>query len=420
MNDWEKRFQEHQLHQLMSEIKGLHKGGKLTTDDPAVLGPYQRLISVLTHIEDTLDSLEPNLLVNVSPLDQMVNPATQVRNFLQAFYKDNSPGPLTNANSQADQLLNFLNNPILSCGQLQPKSLSRAAKEFASATGEIVENLRAKRDALSKQFDEFARNISKHENRLAEHEKAIDSQKNRIDNIVSQFQEQFSQAEERRRVEFEKTASERTNVFNSFKESVESQLVQFFAKGEQEHSELRIALDDQAKNIIAVLNEKKKQASDLVNVIGNIGTTGQYDNHALSDRRSADRWRLVAIAFMFALVAAAVLTVTLAYRTQQADWRMTLVRAFTTVTFAIPAFYAARESQKHRRMEHRYRKMQLELASLDPFLEKLPEEKRHALKAELTEKFFGQPEPLEKEEEPVTAVTLFGLLKMVLQNLTKK
>lgn len=218
MNDWEKRFQEHQLHQLMSEIKGLHEGGKLTTDDPAVLGPYQRLISVLTHIEDTLDSLEPNLIVNVTPLDQMVNPARQVRNFLQAFYKDNSPGPLKNANSQADQLLNFLNNPILSCGQLQPKSLSRAAKGFASATGEIVENLRAKRDALSKQFDEFARNISKHENRLAEHEKAIDSQKNRIDNIVSQFQEQFSQAEERRRVEFEKNASERTNVFNSFKE----------------------------------------------------------------------------------------------------------------------------------------------------------------------------------------------------------
>ena len=48
------------------------------------------------------------------------------------------------------------------------------------------------------------------------------------------------------------------------------------------------------------------------------------------------------------------------------------------------------------------RKAELELASLDPFLEKLPEETRFKVKEELTSKFFGSSTADIKDDEPVT------------------
>jgi len=67
--------------------------------------------------------------------------------------------------------------------------------------------------------------------------------------------------------------------------------------------------------------------------------------------------------------------------------------------------------------------MELELASIDPYLESLPEDKRHTLKETLAQRFFGQPEKTEvimDGEDIVTAKSLFDLFKEVIKHLVKK
>lgn len=62
-------------------------------------------------------------------------------------------------------------------------------------------------------------------------------------------------------------------------------------------------------------------------------------------------------------------------------------------------------------LENHNRKAELELASLDPFLEKLPEETRHKVKEELTSKFFGLSSTEVKDDESVSYLALLDLLK---------
>jgi len=303
---------------------------------------------------------------------------------------------------------------------LQPKNLTRGVKEFSSAVIEVSDNMKLKQDEAQKQFEEFKGDITRQKDKIVEHDRTIETQKTRIDNIISQLQDQFSQAEERRRVEFDKHTAERTKSITTLIDEIKEKGESFIEEKEEEHTKLCADLNKKGDSIISALLDKRDEASNLVHIIGNIGVSGQYDNFAIADRKLANRWRGIALVFMVLLVVGSIATVFYAFKNGYSDWRMTGIRIFTTLTIAIPAFYAARESSKHRRMEQRLRKMQLELASIDPYLEVLPEATRNELKAKLTEKFFGQPEPPEKEDEPLSIGSLYDLLKMVLQNITKK
>ena len=55
----------------------------------------------------------------------------------------------------------------------------------------------------------------------------------------------------------------------------------------------------------------------------------------------------------------------------------------------LPAFYAIKESAKHRDAANRIQRIELELAALEPFISGLDEAKQKEIKANLTPKYFG-------------------------------
>ena len=82
------------------------------------------------------------------------------------------------------------------------------------------------------------------------------------------------------------------------------------------------------------------------------------------------------------------------------DWKMSLVRILSALVLTYPATYAARESAKHRKLENLNRKSELELASINPFIEMLSDEKKESIKEKLVEKYFGNSEGyLDKESD---------------------
>ena len=78
------------------------------------------------------------------------------------------------------------------------------------------------------------------------------------------------------------------------------------------------------------------------------------------------------------------------FKAEKFGWDMALFRVLTAAKFAAPGIYCAMESSKHRRKEQENRKIELELASISSFLEKLNDlEASKEILKKLAPEYFG-------------------------------
>jgi hypothetical protein len=184
-------------------------------------------------------------------------------------------------------------------------------------------------------------------------------------------------------------------------------------------AELSKQLKASGDDLLKQMEDKKDSAAKVLNVSTNVAVSGSYGRYAQYEKIGAEIFRVVALVFMVLLIVGAYRTITLALAVEIIDWKLLAIRAITTFTLAIPAFYAVRESNKHRIAEYRYRKMQLELAAIDPYLELLEKTQRDQIKEKLSEKFFAQPETKD-DTNNVDAGSLLDILKQIVLTLVKK
>ena len=96
-------------------------------------------------------------------------------------------------------------------------------------------------------------------------------------------------------------------------------------------------------------------------------------------------------------------------------------RAFVAIAFGIGAAWAAREAEKHQQAERHNRKMELELASISPYLALLPDDTQFAVKTDLAKRLFGQMGPnSESKNDPQVTGSALDLVRMALEMLAKK
>jgi len=72
------------------------------------------------------------------------------------------------------------------------------------------------------------------------------------------------------------------------------------------------------------------------------------------------------------------------------DWRVTLGRVPFSLILFVPAFYLARESNKHRNNEILNRRRELILSTIDPYLALLDGKKAEEIKVEIAKGIFSE------------------------------
>lgn len=80
------------------------------------------------------------------------------------------------------------------------------------------------------------------------------------------------------------------------------------------------------------------------------------------------------------------------------------VRFVTAIAITLPAFYTARESARHRTNADRARTRDIELATLDPFIELLGN--KDEIKAKLVERYFGNDVEAHEIKQPIDTKVL--------------
>ena len=221
------------------------------------------------------------------------------------------------------------------------------------------------------------------------------------------------------RVEIISASSE---IKADYTESSAEMTVQF--NQEVTDRELRFAelvndLNEIAKTSIDNLTRHEKSARDIVQVVGNIGVTGNYDNVAISESKQANLWRWITIG-LFGISIAIVLVSAGVHVYQQlhgdegsgAIWQF-LVRIATATIIALPAFYTARESARHRTNADRARQKELELASLGPFIELLPDPTKEAIRERMADRYFGSDAEPHDIKSPISVDDAAKLIDVV-------
>ena len=234
---------------------------------------------------------------------------------------------------------------------------------------------------------------------------------------LAEFQKQFSTAQDTRGKDF---AAEIKKIGEEFVKQTSKFETDFKAASENRKTTFETivaAATERSNTHFDFLKKREEEVNKIFGAIGTASLAGNFKNTADRDAGAANMLRWIALVLMGAMVGIAVWAFTYSL-THPTDWEVFAFRLGTCVILAIPAFYAANESSKHRERERLNRKVHLELSAIDAYLVLLPEQQRNDIKGKLTEKFFGVAEA-KHEGEAVTKKDLFGIVSNAVNNLTK-
>jgi len=437
-------------------------------DSPSLDG-LERVRAVLTFTGKRLAGADPQLM-HPAPLQDIASHLQSTLSEIDAFVADGDAVHITNANSQADSILAYLPainysfvaddwmalrdagvsyRESLEQNLLSTKeSLSKISADFAQLEQRISElstvesDERAKISSLSTDFQsqftvaqenrnrEFAQQVDAAisqvksdatgvQQRLSELATEIGTERDRLTSLTTEFQSQFSTAQETRNREFAEVQSNRQEKFSTlladYKQRLSDQNAEFskqrdtaFQDYEKNVAALNSQYSESAAAILDQIEQHKQDVEKLVGVIGNLGVTSGYLKTANHARLMTWIWQGITVAAMGGIIFIAAI----AFMPLVQDaftWEGFAGRVFVSLTVGVLAAYAAAQADKHSQVERRNRKLALELEAIGPFLAPLPVEKQEEFRLEMGNRSFGRDESGldgKAEKSPATMIDI--------------
>ena len=339
---------------------------------------------------------------------------------LNSFVGNNNIGHVNNATNNINSAINRVRNlPFpLAKGDFD---FSRVISNFQQLTQDNYKRLEEINNKSQADLKATEQDLVAKRQQIEALEKQLTEKDIEIKNALSKHSSEFETLKT-------KSASDVEEEKRKFNISIEADRKSFKERFDTDNEvykktfgDTKTVLDNQSIQIIDNLNSKLGEAKNIVNIIGNVGVTGNYQNIANQHNRSADFFRWVALFFMV-LMSGLLIWSILDLSTGEFNMYKSLVRILAAAVLTYPAVYASRESTRHRNLETINRNLELELASIGPFIELLPEDKKQKIKEDLVNKYFGNHSPASDknvESEDVSINAMEKLLKALLPYIKK-
>lgn len=432
MPTWIQLYKNHKIHEYIEVFRNNFNKIMEVVDanNEEMIYDVNRINKIVSYFADALNKSDPDL-ISADILNNCTTSINLINTELYAYHANSTVVNIANAVINAEMLLNYSTKlPVLITSK-DKKSMSEfisdyydsniklktAFKEAAEkATDNLNNEMQLLKDAHTKLMTDLAR-LTIDFNKTKE---GIETQKSRLDTAITTFVDQSTKNEEIRKEQFAKTQENYKQIHDNNISSNGIEFRSFMDSYKSEKDKTIISIESQTNDMITYINDKLKQATDIVKIIGGITLTGNYKNIAHSEGAKADLFQRIALFLFIAMVLVVALTVMLS-NSNEFNWKLAIFRTSVAIMLAVPATYAAKESAKHRAYEQRNRTLELELATIDPYIESMPSQNKIEIKQKLTDRFFGAVEN-EKEYKEDTAHTknILDILKLAIENLTKK
>lgn len=266
----------------------------------------------------------------------------------------------------------------------------RAEAGIGSIEG-VGRSIKEKEQEIIAARDKFQTQIAELGTQIESFKSQLEAQKIRVDELVASQSLAFQTTQTERTTAFTQEAEKRKTTFTQESEVRKTTFDQWSKDSDEKFEKLLTDSKSNAAANLVKMNEHLDRAKEILGIVAASVVGGHYKETAERDFKSANLYRRFALAF-FVVMAGMIAYVVLSVNGNGFRWEMGLFRVGVGMALLIPAYYCAKESSKHREAERRNRRLQIELATIEPYLEKLdsPEEMKAILKEKANSYFMGQ------------------------------
>lgn len=383
MNRWQQNFESHQIHET---LKALHTYVNTIFDDTdeSEYTERRRFLKIIAAYQEILEGLDPEL-VPMNHLDSL-NTALrqqQIWNQAVAYEQNGDVAHLVMANDHLTQQLSQLS--ILMAIAKKTK-FTKPFRKIEEVVDQFFNTVTEKKDFLIEEIQILSTSIAERQTELQKLETLIETRKNETDALTAQWQSQFSEAQERRSLDY-------TTWREKIDEKTETSIQALIDKSKIVLTEKQTSFNGEIDFILDDADEKHKAILELYELTAGDSVGAGYIKNANEEMTQANTWRWISIGFIGATVAWLVFVYfcnSLCHFDTHTFWEKIITAFSLTGVLLYGAAFASQQSTKHRNNEKRARWFALEVKAFDPFVSSLPETQRNVLKQQLSERLFGQ------------------------------
>lgn len=383
----QEQYKTHQVHKTLDDLGQQlqdKKPGNFENCGDDVKLPYERLRYLVDIFKSAIKKSDP-LFTSVAILTEINNDLNIVRQHWNNYLIE----PNRHWQALNNVLDPLLKKVVILFAPNAPKSISESIRSF-------IDGVHAEKDKLSKIVldvqkvaNESNVQFKQVEQKLDELKLDVDKQKIRLDTMLTEQTSVFNNSETSRNQKF-------TQAQQQQKEDFDAEIEEFTArKGEviklhaAKLNEIEVKSSQDSESLVEKIQLQLDKAVEIVGTIVTTSISGDYKLIANREYKNAWRMRLVALAF-FGLMALMVGMVIYDLHGDAAkNWEVFAIRISLSLVFGLPGIYLAKESARHWSAEKNNRRLALELATLDPFINKLDESKRVEILMKKADEYFG-------------------------------
>lgn len=250
-------------------------------------------------------------------------------------------------------------------------SIQLYKRELKNLTTEIEE-------LKEKTTDEFKKIKENDNNELEIINKKQEETQNNINDQIVEFNAKIS--------EMQNTIDLKNEELENLKDSYNKTLENIQQNYENKIMSLESQATDDFDKIKDDISKKDEKISELIGIIGNKANVGEYKTNADKAHTERVRWQIATV-IIFGIAFVMMGLITLFTK----DYNITtLARYVVSVILLGMSGYTAKQASNQRKDEIYFRKQQLELASIDIYLDDMPDDIKVEIKKDLSNKIFGQ------------------------------
>ncbi len=376
----EEKINEHPSLSRAEEVRSLLDVLEELDLSTEVRESLHRLRRVIDLFLNQVSSADPEL-TSFQALKSADQQFSKIKQELTQYKSNKNANHITNASTAADSILSTARALWIPAVDLDLDQVRDAISSFRKSVGQNARYAEQELAETRKAIESLREEANALKNSIRE-------QKSRLDSVVNEFQSQFSKAEEARRSESASVLKEEEGKMEQLRSSYEEKFEASIEGSETRFNSISENLSAKAGGIISEIEKFKEKAERLIHVIANTGMVGGCQRVANEERKVGRFWDGVSLLSLAGMVGFAIY----AFHGTFDDFNpgVFLARFGVVLTFGALAGYAARQADKHHKVERRNRRVELELASIDPFLAELPDEERNQIKAAVADRLFAR------------------------------